>query len=159
MPQQTRDGHDPVPASPDDTTRLAGGPSAAPPPATGIHGQSARHGRPPVPAETDPGPAGEPDDTRPVSREWLKTSAPEQPAAATPTAATPTADEWTTQELSGYDEPPVPGEPEEPSLDDTPTLPVDHDGPQPPADDDFGDDGPGDGGPSDSGPCRPWWRR
>src|SRR3954471_1223887 len=101
MPQQTRDGNDSVQAAPDETTRLAGGPSAVPPPVTGTHGQSARHGQPPAPT-------GEPDDTRPVSREWLKaspesTAAPEQPAA----------EEWTTQELSGYDG--APAEPQQPA--------------------------------------------
>src|SRR3954449_12238324 len=98
IPQQTRDGNDSVPAAPDETTRLAGGPSAVPPPVTGTHGQSARHGQPPVPPAGKPAAAGEPDDTRPVSREWLKPS-PEPQAAA----AAPAEEEWTTQELSGYD--------------------------------------------------------
>src|SRR5690349_2536550 len=57
MPQQTRDGHDSVQAAPDETTRLAGGPSAVPPPATGTHGQSARHGQPPAPTAAAPVPA------------------------------------------------------------------------------------------------------
>jgi hypothetical protein len=43
MPQQTRDGHEPVQAAPDETARLAGGPASAPPPGTGGHDQSARH--------------------------------------------------------------------------------------------------------------------
>src|SRR3954465_8430326 len=95
MPQQTRDGHDSVQASPDETTRLAGGPSAVPPPATGAHGQSGRHGQPPVPPAAQPTSAGEPDDTRPVSREWLKTS-PEPEA----TVAAPADERWTPQEES-----------------------------------------------------------
>src|SRR3954447_16287516 len=37
MPQQTRDGHEPVQAAPDETARLGGGPASAPP----------RPGRPP----------------------------------------------------------------------------------------------------------------
>src|SRR5919199_6873843 len=90
MPQQTRDGHDSVQASPDETTRLAGGPSAVPPPATGGHGQSARHGQPPVPATPESRSTGEIDDTRPVSREWLKAT-PETAPAPEP------ADGWTTQ--------------------------------------------------------------
>src|SRR3954468_23254150 len=73
MPQQTRDGHDAVQASPDETTRLAGGPSAVPPPAAGAHGQSARHGQPPVPATAEAPATGEMDDTRPASRAWMKT--------------------------------------------------------------------------------------
>src|SRR3954464_14888979 len=146
MPQQTRDGHDSVQAAPDETTRLAGGPSAVPPPATGTQGQSARLGHPPVPAAAETAFSGEPDDTRPVSREWLKTAAaPEQPAA----------EDWSTQELSGYDEaPPAPIDAEEPSVDVTTLLPADVD-----------DDGPGTPGPpsadddqgrNDGGPRRPW---
>src|SRR3954466_9460654 len=46
MPQQTRDGHEPVQAAPDETARLAGGPASAPPPGTGAHDPSA----PPPPA-------------------------------------------------------------------------------------------------------------
>jgi vancomycin resistance protein YoaR len=95
------------------------------------------------------------DDTRPVSREWLKSSAaPEQPAAEP-------ADEWTTQELAGYDEaPPVPVEPEEPSHDHTTQLGADSDGddpgtPEPPT----GEDDGSDNGSDDRGPRRPWWRR
>src|SRR6185312_4115525 len=139
MPQQTRDGHDSVQAAPDETTRLAGGPSAVPPPATGTHGQSARHGQPPAPTAAASVPAGEPDDTRPVSREWLKT-APE----AAPAPEQPAAEEWATQELAGYDEAP-PAEPEQPAAADTTLLPGQD------------DDGTarGDGG----GPRRPWWRR
>jgi vancomycin resistance protein YoaR len=90
MPQQTRDGHEPVQAAPDETARLAGGPASAPPPGTGGHDQSARHGKPPVPA---PGPpAAEPlsaatsdvefDDTRPVSREWAATVPEPAPGSA-----------------------------------------------------------------------------
>src|SRR4051794_5351871 len=71
MPQ-TRDGHDVVQAAPDETARLAGGPSATPPPVAGAHGQSARHGQPPAAADDT---EREFDDTRPVSREWLKVSA------------------------------------------------------------------------------------
>src|SRR3954452_8673443 len=102
MPQQTRDGHDAVQASPDETARLAGGPSAVPPPAAGAHGRSARHGRAPVPAAAPPGSS---DDTRPVPGEWLRTSAaPEQP----------TAEDRATPELSGCDQaPPAGGEPEQ----------------------------------------------
>src|SRR3954447_4765045 len=82
---QTRDGHDAVQAAPDETARLAGGPAATPPPASGVHGQSARHGQPPVPAAAPAEPDREFDDTRPVSREWLKASAqPEEPVAAPP---------------------------------------------------------------------------
>src|SRR3954451_12753254 len=126
MPQQTRDGHDSVQAAPDETARLAGGPSAAPPPATGAHGQSPRHGQPPVPAAAEHAVPGEPDDTRPVSREWMKTTAePEQPAAETPIAA-----DRSTREPSGYDEaPPVPDGPEEQSPEDTTLLAADDDGP------------------------------
>src|SRR3954454_23573751 len=59
MPQQTRDGHEPVQAAPDETARLAGGPASAPPPGTGAHDQSARHGKAPVPPPPPPGkPAG-----------------------------------------------------------------------------------------------------
>src|SRR3954452_7089401 len=105
MPQQTLDGHASVQAAPDETTRLAGGPSAVPPPATGTHGQSARHGQPPAPT-------GEPDDTRPVSREWLEGS-PE----SIPPPEEPAAEEWTTQELSGYDG--APAEPQQPAADET----------------------------------------
>src|SRR4051795_4885673 len=41
MPQQPRDGPEPVQAAPDETARLAGGPASAPPPGTGAHDQSA----------------------------------------------------------------------------------------------------------------------
>jgi len=153
MPQQTRDGHDSVQAAPDETTRLAGGPSAVPPPATGTHGQSARHGQPPAPTAAASVPAGEPDDTRPVSREWLKT-APE----AAPAPEQPAAEEWATQELAGYDEAP-PAEPEQPAAADTTLLPghddADHDTPEPPTGEDDDGNARGDGGD----PRRPWWRR
>jgi vancomycin resistance protein YoaR len=154
MPQQTRDGHDAVQAAPDETTRLDGGPSAVPPPATGAHAQSARHGQPPVPGTAVPA-ADEPDDTRPVSREWLKTAPAEQPAPERPPA-----EEWSTQELSGSDvASPVPAEPEESSTDDpTGLLPVvpDDDGPGTPEPPSGEDDDAGSGG---GGPRRPWWRR
>src|SRR3954454_4797847 len=92
MPQQTRDGHEPAPAglggrdpAPDETARLDGGPAAAPPPLTGGHAQSAGQGRTPAAAPVpSPEPAGEVYDTRPVSRDWRATSAPE--AAAPPAA-------------------------------------------------------------------------
>src|SRR3954454_1015382 len=69
MPQQTRDGHEPVQAAPDETARLprpparapAGRAAAPPPPRRRGRGAPApppRHGKPPVPA---PGPpAAEP---------------------------------------------------------------------------------------------------
>jgi vancomycin resistance protein YoaR len=144
MPQQTRDGHDAVQAAPDETTRLDGGPSVAPPPATGAHGQSARHGQPPVPAAAVPASGGEPDDTRPVSREWLKTAeAPEQPVPDQSAPEQPAAEEASSPE---------------PSADETSLLPVvpDDDGPGTPEPPTGEDD---DAGSDDGGPQRPWWRR
>src|SRR3954447_22710408 len=77
MPQQTRADHG---AAPDETARLAGGPVVAPPPPTGAvpvaQGQSAVHGQllsaQPLPTESEY--ADQPDDTRPVSREWMRVS-------------------------------------------------------------------------------------
>src|SRR3954463_1987728 len=69
MPQ-TRDGHDTVQAAPDETARLAGGPSATPPRVAGPHGQPPGPAQPPTAADDH----REFDDTRPVSREWLKVS-------------------------------------------------------------------------------------
>src|SRR4051812_6938373 len=130
MPQQTHSGSG---AAPDETARLAGGPVVGPPPtgaAPAAHGQSAVHGqapagapapgRPPVRGRARAGPAparprapprgfaAEPDDTRPVPREWMRPG-PDAEQAAKPVApAAPTvvddapAQDWSTEELDGY---------------------------------------------------------
>ncbi|MGY1616280.1 VanW family protein [Geodermatophilus sp. SYSU D00691] len=155
-------------AAPDETTRLSGGPAGTPPPAGGPstgHGQSAVASRPgqPGPQATEPVPGAVPppayveqaDDTRPVSKEWMKVS-PETPAAAPSAAAAPVAEEdRSTQQLPGYAEPPA-----APATEDTTQLPVD-DGPGTPGEPPSGGTGEGAGpdGTGDDTSQRPWWRR
>ncbi|WP_448627902.1 VanW family protein [Geodermatophilus sp. URMC 64] len=167
MPQQTRAEHG---AAPDETARL-GGPVVAPPPTGAVpaaHGQSTVHGTPP-PAQEQPAPqtppaqppyVEQPDDTRPVSREWLKVP-PE--AAAAPAAAAPAAELTTAGDAAAaqdstqvLDDAALPDAPEAPPADDTTVLPADGAGPGTPA-------GPpavpgGEDGGTGS-PRRPWWRR
>jgi vancomycin resistance protein YoaR len=135
----------------DETIRLAaGGPSGRPSPT----GQR-------------PAADGEPDDTRPVGREWLQgapeTAHPTTPVAEHLTAAghggppPVTSDDWGTQKLELPEAGPATLVADSPAGAEAAPAAEDRFRPDAPSDDPGTPDEPPDDGPA--GPSRPWWRR